>query len=394
MHADHVMGIIPMLRNVLFAPSTDPQSSSSTTKAPSIEIYGPAGIRHFVRSILKMTLTRTADNYVVHELLTPEDEPTLCDPAELLHSNEIPGRDILCSSEDGFWRDITQVKGKFCDVAVDAGPILHRDPCLGYVFRESAPLSRKLVFLGDTYDASPIIPLCLDPSPSLVVHEATEAHIPQEIDPKSKRTLETVKEKAFARGHSIPEQAGAFAKAVGAQQLVLNHIGSRFPYPSPTDTKGIRANVLKEMERQATDAWGMGNARMAYDYMRVTIPTPNEHRDVEDSPPHWTGSEDHPTTSNTHYGSGYGRQSEPGAPESPTHPRRARGGYRHHHYRGGRGHGGHGGHDPTRRPYSTTAATEQNPDGSADRSGSRRGGRYASGAEDRGRNGNSRKRRR
>ncbi|EEB92712.1 hypothetical protein MPER_08739, partial [Moniliophthora perniciosa FA553] len=183
-------------------------------------------------------------------------------------------------------------------------------PCLGYVFRECAPLSRKLVFLGDTYDASSIIPLCIDPSPSLVVHEATEAHIPQEIDPRSKRSLETVKEKAFARGHSIPEQAGAFAKAVGAQQLVLNHIGSRFPYPSPTDTKGIRANVLKEMERQASVAWGMGNAHAAFDFMRVSIPLAGDHRnDISDSPPEW---EDFLTMAhqNPYYGGGRGRYNE------------------------------------------------------------------------------------
>ncbi|KAL0578458.1 hypothetical protein V5O48_003559 [Marasmius crinis-equi] len=275
MHADHVMGIIPLLRNTLFPPSTDPQMNAPPLeKAPSIEIYGPAGIRNFVRSILKMTLTKTADNYVVHELLTPQDQPTLCDPPELLHFNEIPGRDIYCSEQDGFWRDITRDQGKFCDVAVDAGPILHRDPCLGYVFRECAPLSRKLVFLGDAYDASSIVPLCLDPSPSLVVHESTEAYIPETIDPKSKRSYETVKSKALARGHSTPEQAGEFAKLVGAQQLVLNHIGSRFPHPSPTDTKGIRAGVLREMERQASAAWGMGNARVAFDFMRVHVPPP------------------------------------------------------------------------------------------------------------------------
>ncbi|ESK82937.1 hypothetical protein Moror_11829 [Moniliophthora roreri MCA 2997] len=394
MHADHVMGIIPMLRNVLFAPSTDPQSSSSSAnKSPSIEIYGPAGIRTFVRSVLKMTLTRTADNYVVHELLTPEDEPTLCDPAEVMHYNEVPGRDILCSPEDGFWRGITQEKGAFCDVVVDAGSILHRDPCLGYVFRECAPLSRKLVFLGDTYDASPIIPLCLDPSPSLVVHEATEAHIPQEIDPKSKRSLETVKQKAFARGHSIPEQAGGFAKAVGAQQLVLNHIGSRFPHPSPTDTKGIRASVLREMERQASVAWGMGNVRVAFDFMHVSVPLPSDRRDdVSDSPPGWQDFEDFPTMThqNPYYGGGHGRHNEHIG--SRSYARGARGNSYYHRAR----------HDSGRRQYSTNThvlhTEEHNERPNADRSKRGRGIHHSSrgGVDDdnRGRGGSSRKRRR
>ncbi|KAG7092228.1 hypothetical protein E1B28_008594 [Marasmius oreades] len=305
MHADHVMGIIPLLRNVLFPPSTDlPRNMQSPKKAPSVEIYGPAGIRTFVRSILKMTLTCTAENYVVHELLNTGDQPTLCDPPEVLHYNEIPGRDIYCSSEDGFWRDITREKGFLCDVAVDAGPILHRDPCLGYVFRECAPLSRKLVFLGDTYDASPIVPLCLDPPPSLVVHESTEAFIPEGIDPKSKRSSETVKEKALARGHSTPEQAGEFARKVGTQQLVLNHIGSRFPTPSPTDTKGIRANVLQEMERQASVAWGMGNAHVAFDFMRVNVPLPADNKRRHSTPVEFQGSEEFSVTPNARYGRG------------------------------------------------------------------------------------------
>jgi ribonuclease Z len=36
-----------------------------------------------------------------------------------------------------------------------------------------------------------------------------------------------VSEKALSKGHSIPTMAGAFAKEVGAERLVLNHIGGR-----------------------------------------------------------------------------------------------------------------------------------------------------------------------
>ena len=36
-----------------------------------------------------------------------------------------------------------------------------------------------------------------------------------------------MRERALSKGHSVPEMAGAFAKRIGANALVLNHIGGR-----------------------------------------------------------------------------------------------------------------------------------------------------------------------
>jgi ribonuclease Z len=88
---------------------------------------------------MKMTITRTLDNYVVHELLTPEDPITPCEPRpsdssptdqhtlepNILHSSELAGFDIR-PSPDGFWRAITQAQGVLSPIVVDAGSILHR----------------------------------------------------------------------------------------------------------------------------------------------------------------------------------------------------------------------------------------------------------------------------
>ncbi|KAF7984061.1 hypothetical protein HWV62_17605 [Athelia sp. TMB] len=262
------MGIVTVLRSVLGIPKAN---AGPSQKTPRIEIYGPAGLRTFVRSILKMTLTSTGDRYVVHELLGPEDNVTSCDPAAV-HSSECEGRDIL-SGEDGFWRDVVSGDGSKGSVTVDAGPILHRDPCIGYVFRESPPISRKIVVLGDTYDPSAIAPLCL--SASLLVHESTDAYIPPHIDPEAKREPETINAKVIERGHSTPVMAGGFAKLIQARQLVLNHIGSRFPAPQLThrqrNTRHLRQAVQQEMERQANEAWGLGRAQLAEDYLRVQV---------------------------------------------------------------------------------------------------------------------------
>jgi ribonuclease Z len=104
------------------------------------------------------------------------------------------------------------------------------DPCLGYVFRETDQPHRKVVILGDTYDPMQIVPLCINPSPRLLVHECTDAPIPASVDPEgkiSKRIPEEVRKKTILRGHSTPAMAGEFAKKIGAENVVLNHIGGR-----------------------------------------------------------------------------------------------------------------------------------------------------------------------
>ncbi|KAF8906066.1 beta-lactamase-like protein, partial [Gymnopilus junonius] len=271
MHADHIMGIVPLLRNILFPPSVGNSRPANSTK-PRIELFGPAGLRLFVRQIMKMTLTKTADKYVVHELLGPEDAVTPCDPppvvdgpiptwniaeSHVLHVSELPGRDIR-ATPDGLWRAVAHGGGQMSQIVVDAGPILHRDPCIGYIFRESQFPSRKLVILGDTYDPTPIIPLCINPSPSLLIHEATDSHISPHADPSgklSRRTAEAVHEVALFRGHSTPEMAGSFAQKVHAQQLVLNHIGGRFPAPRDHNDHA-RHQIMRDIEKKASHAWG------------------------------------------------------------------------------------------------------------------------------------------
>lgn len=299
MHADHVMGLPTLLRNILGFPV--PQMTSSTSaRTPKIDIYGPAGLRMLLRTTLALTHTRSAEAYAVHELLLPTDASTPCEPVDVLHSSEIAGRDLRCD-DDGFWRDVTTGRSSRGTVCLQAGPIIHRDPCIGYIFHEPSllPIPRKLVILGDTSNAEALTPLIASTPGrvSLLVHEATDAYIPANIDSKlaAKRTTTVVKQKTEERGHSTPDAAGRCAGMWDAERLVINHIGARFPAPSraSSSSKSHRMAILHELERQATHEWrqtssvlSSGSAKegealravAAYDYMTVQIPTSPESR--------------------------------------------------------------------------------------------------------------------
>ncbi|EIW53109.1 uncharacterized protein TRAVEDRAFT_175259 [Trametes versicolor FP-101664 SS1] len=333
MHADHCMGVLTVLRNALGIPkppsAMSPDAPLPNTFAPRVEIFGPRGLRRMLRTLWHLTHTHSEHAFVVHELLFVGETPSVAadvsqgadvDEANVRRESECVGRDFWCDAQ-GFWRGIIEVPATRHrqGVLVDAGPIEHRDPCIGYIFRElsqfalspNSPLPRKLVILGDTYDPSPLIPLIhsdppfadglpdlaaelrLDPAEvgevrvpvSLLIHEATDAYLPPNVDQYERtgrnRTEAIVEAKTRDRGHSTPAMAGAFAKRIGAERLVLNHIGARFPAPNMhsatnSGTEKFRHSCMREIERQAKGTWCPPQrvfAQAAWDFLQLTIPT-------------------------------------------------------------------------------------------------------------------------
>ncbi|KAG8742250.1 hypothetical protein FRC10_001737 [Ceratobasidium sp. 414] len=229
--------------------------------------------------------------YMVHELHTPNTSLVGDGPTAMLHANEIPGRNIMVDDQ-GFWEDICPGTG----MRVDVGTIEHR----GYVFTEippsimfPTPQIRRVVCLGDTSSAHHIVPLCVSGGiyPSLVVHESTNAWIPPHVDQRNlyggtRKTPQSVREKAISKGHSTPDMAGAFARSVKAEKLALTHFSAMFENPSPGHP------VMREIARQATVAWGRRgvNAIAARDLFWIDIPqlqieeqTPSVAADLEES---------------------------------------------------------------------------------------------------------------
>lgn len=171
------------------------------------------------------------------------------------------------------------------------------------------------MILGDTYDATPLLPLVqslssdVDNSNSaysedsfrkeslldLLVHESTNAYLPQHDPSQSPSkpnapTLESVTTLAKEHGHSTPQIAGNFAKLVKTERLLLNHLSVKYPDPGDGPVEGQEDNesqklwrgMLREIERQAEESWldgekeaskgGEWRVKTARDFMEVEIP--------------------------------------------------------------------------------------------------------------------------
>lgn len=271
----------------------------------------------------------------------------------------MPGRDLFINSE-GYWPDILSEDDKMQASAV---PIKHTVPCVGFVFKEHArqetinvkelephlirnkaalaqepynlrnhmqvigilqreqqpytlpdgtvlqPPSltengRKLVILGDTYDAESEAMDKVAMGADLLVHEATNAFLPDlEGKDADAGTYEELAKKTKSHGHSTPQVAGRFAKRINARSLFLNHFSARYVDAGSTLEGSLPVRItdevqvsdlgveykrnneeklssedegriacMKEIEKQASDAWGSGIRAVATrDFMSVVI---------------------------------------------------------------------------------------------------------------------------
>ncbi|KAA1476345.1 Metallo-hydrolase/oxidoreductase [Dentipellis sp. KUC8613] len=269
MHPDHCMGLISLLRARL----SYRKHSVPVNENVKLHIYGPKGLRKFVRTNLELTYTSLGSKYAVHELLLPRETPTPCNVSDL-HESEGVGEDVYCDP-GGMWHDVCTGS----NVRVAAAHIKHRVPCLGYVFSfqsrlplpytrptlsrthlrppppppplpsTSTPLS-KVVILGDTSDPSAIAPLAMDAD--ILVHESTIMVAPgsrnADEDPEETDVMydEMLKRGlATHSGHSTPDMAAGFANRIRAKSLYLNHLSSKCVDPDKMP-KSIRYQASED----------------------------------------------------------------------------------------------------------------------------------------------------
>jgi len=105
----------------------------------------------------------------------------------------------------------------------------------------SATASRKIAILGDCSGTDNKAFLELVDSPSMLVHECTNAWVDPRVEKGLKANeskssdliaddarlaMEKIQSKAISRGHSDAQMAGHFARSINARRLVVNHFSA------------------------------------------------------------------------------------------------------------------------------------------------------------------------
>lgn len=151
LHADHVLGLVPLLMSMMGPSGVSPAAESST---PRVEIYGPPGLRALIRTTLSLCYSQLSGKYVVHEFVWPsrdqmpqdaphalKDQPERTIPDLPLYEGESSsGRNLDMDPRSFSWPNFLSLKPSTQGpaVRVSAAPISHRCPTLAYVFEEEA----------------------------------------------------------------------------------------------------------------------------------------------------------------------------------------------------------------------------------------------------------------
>ncbi|XP_030273697.1 zinc phosphodiesterase ELAC protein 1 [Sparus aurata] len=303
LHGDHLFGLPGLLCTVSLNTNPDSQQSPNC-----VDIYGPRGLRHFLRVTLGLTASQLLFPYAVHELEPTTDQspeegqlsPEATAERGPLHPQEQPGRTISLDVSSNSYLLFEDKK-----FAVKAFRLFHRIPSFGFCIQEHdrpgrlktellkelglkpGPLygrlkagepvtleggrvvlpsevleetipGRKVCILGDCSSVLGDGPLTLCNGADVLVHEATLGN--------------EHREKAVDHGHSTPEMAAAVARACCARRLVLYHFSQRYK-PSSLLKEGDEDDV-SELKRQAEDALRDSGVEvtLAEDFLTLNIP--------------------------------------------------------------------------------------------------------------------------
>ncbi|XP_028658411.1 zinc phosphodiesterase ELAC protein 1 [Erpetoichthys calabaricus] len=301
LHGDHMFGLPGLLCTLSLNCST-----TAGKEQQPVHIYGPAGLRKFLRVSLELSNSQLLFPYIVHEFVPTADQSptegmidsvkTECDGE--LHPQEQEGRTIYLDPEEKCYTLLENEQ-----FVVKAFRLYHRIPSFGFTVQErerpgrlnveklkelgvrpgpaygklkngesvvlengvtvhsadvvqtSIP-GRKVCILGDCSGLidDAVQRLCWEAD--VLVHEAT-------LD-------DTQKDKALEHGHSTPSMAADFANSCQAKQLVLNHFSQR--YKPSSLLKDDDENNIMEMKLQAASVFKGNEVIIAEDFLSVGVP--------------------------------------------------------------------------------------------------------------------------
>ena len=244
MHGDHVLGLPGLL-----------QTMALLDRQRKLEIYGPTGIKQFLKCIKETVQFVLTFQVEIHEI---KEAGTVCEEEEYVvqaarADHVVPSLSYAFVEKPRAGR-FNPEKAKKMDVP--EGPLWsklqqgHEVKSLRgktvrpeQVVGHSRP-GRKVVYTGDTRPCDDVLRLAL--GADLLIHDATLA--------------DDLAEKAHEDGHSTPTQAAQTAKKARVKQLILTHISARYD-----DTKLLLDEAAKVFKR----------TRVAEDLMTVEVPLLN-----------------------------------------------------------------------------------------------------------------------
>ena len=321
MHGDHFFGLPGCMCSM---------SSDRVKEDHIVEVYGPPGLRKLLRDILHASVVNFNFRYVVHELHEGYSEEEEIRSNNNRFSFEMYGRNISADA-DGLWYNLPSMNTDVDYVSVHAAPLRHTDglPTFGFILKEKdypgklkiesvkphlqksenieffkrkgvnkphdilkelkkgkdielangvirardctgdTKIGRKIVILSDTCDSRRAASLAA--GATTVVHEATNAYLP-EFDPSDRTKSEhLVLSRTISRGHSTPQMAGAFAQAVEAESLILTHFSARYNGITPDQEDHERAVALEKAFADLTAKEYAGQVVIAHDFLTVEV---------------------------------------------------------------------------------------------------------------------------
>ncbi len=216
LHGDHVLGLPGLL-----------QSMTLLTREQSLDVYGPKGLADFLRSfsetiggpgfpvnileIISNGLIFTGDEYNVVAVQADHDVPSW---SYILEEHPKPGKfhpeiaKALNIPEGPLWKKLQQGE----DILLENGTLVEASQVV-----DPSRKGLKITYSGDTRPNESLVKAAYESD--LLIHEAT---FDREL-----------LERAGENRHSTAGQAAEIAKKAKVRKLVLTHISSRYPDPSP-----------------------------------------------------------------------------------------------------------------------------------------------------------------
>ncbi|EEC43983.1 predicted protein, partial [Phaeodactylum tricornutum CCAP 1055/1] len=244
-HGDHSFGLPGLL--CLMGQDRDRENS------PPVEIYGPEGLRMWLRVAIRYSGGRNiypqydhplcADGAPMWEIEDEEDVKVYAAPMShgipclgyVVDELPRPGRLRNEVVEPIVKRNVQALREAGFTVPMKAMAVLKNlPPGNAFTFPDGTVVQqedaveppregRKVVIGGDTADCRALRNLAQNAD--LVIHEATNCYL-QGVDKDT--DVREVTRDAVMHGHSTPQIAGDFARSVNAKRLVLNHFSARY----------------------------------------------------------------------------------------------------------------------------------------------------------------------